>query len=776
MATELFKLMGKIYIEMDDAEEALKSFETLLTNAVTALQSIDTKLSSVNGTLNTMDSRLAEANGELKDLDSKAGNANSALNALDGNVDSLNGSMNTMDSRVNAVVTELGQLDSKATSASTQLGILDGKLQNIHNPFSSEGAFGAATVWLGNILEDLTYKALDLSWEFMKIGINFNASAESYQASFKTMLGVTEKEAEEIYEKLRNFAVETPYSMEGVTDSAVRLFNAGYNVDETLKMLEVMGNIANGDSAKMERLIKAWTDTKGYGRLRAQERNQFVENGVMIDQLLADYYQSKGMKIEADDIMARLEAKEVKEIDVLNALIMAQQKGGNFYNAMVNIMDTWGGQIEKTGDQLDETSGAFTLPFFDELKNTTLPKLNELLVELQTWSNENQETLSEIAASFSGFATDALGGLLDLFTYVLENKDTLLPILQAIGAAFAVSYVAEHPLVALMGALMGMAADNPEAFESLMTSLSELSTTLLELVNGALKTFGEFWTENDLSGKVSDFATTGINALTTGLQSLIDFFNTNEGALEGAMVLLGGLLMTTGHPFAGAAVLGTVYAEVWDNYKKGIVDPLMQDPVGAINAAQSNLENGTTIIHKMTGTGAFAEKEQEYLREPTWYESFVLWANGWNPEAVKNMEEAWGLVPKEEEQSTDGEGKRGGSLQWLQDNLHNRDLYFASTNGMPAGRYGSSDDSSFDFGGINSIPALIASMQAMVSQIRSEVSAGAQEGVAAGVSGITVTGTITTGNVMLNTGALVGQLTPKLNLTLGNALNRASRG
>ena len=40
-------------------------------------------------------------------------------------------------------------------------------------------------------------------------------------------------------------------------------------------------------------------------------------------------------------------------------------------------------------------------------------------------------------------------------------------------------------------------------------------------------------------------------------------------------------------------------------------------------------------------------------------------------------------------------------------------------------------------------------------------------GCQAGVGSISVTGSVSTGNVTLNTGALVGSLAPKLNLKLG---------
>jgi len=725
MATELFKLMGRITIEMDDAESSLKRFETLLNNAVTALQSIDTKLTSVNSTLNTMDTRLSDANAELGELGSKAGSANTAINKLDGNVDSLNGSMSTLDSRANSVANELGQIDSKSTSAGAKLAGFNSKLKTLHNPFSEDGALGAGAVWLGNILEDLMYKALDLSWEFLKIGINFNASAETYQASFKTMLGVTEKEATEIYEKLRQFAVDTPYSMEGVTDSAVRLFNAGYDVESTLDMLEVLGNIANGDSAKMERLVKAWTDTKGYGFLRAQERNQFVENGVMINQLLADYYASQDRAISADEITGMLTKKQVTDMDVLNALLMAQEEGGNYYKAMENIMDTWGGHLEKTGDQLDQTAGAFMLPFFDELKDEVMPQLSALLGELETWSKDNSELLSQVATDLGGAATGTLSGLLDLFTYLVERKDTLLPILQAIGGAFAISYATEHPLVAILGALTAMAADDPEAFDELLTSLSELATAILDFANGALKALSDFWTDNNMT----ETATAWFTSLIDGFTTFLDFIAKEEGRIEGVLVLLGALAMATGHPVAGIAILGSVYPHVLEDFQKTVVNPVTEDPAAAVDTADNNLKSGTTIFHYMTGTGAYSEKEAGYTRNTTPWERLLLgfaeFTGG--DERRAEIERGMGLVT---------------------DPLENLNLLGARGNNATA---------------LN----LLSAVQELVGEAKEAV-AGIPAAVADGVGNITVNGYVTTGRVVLDSGTVVGELTPKINMALGN--------
>lgn len=62
--------------------------------------------------------------------------------------------------------------------------------------------------------------------------------------------------------------------------------------------------------------------------------------------------------------------------------------------------------------------------------------------------------------------------------------------------------------------------------------------------------------------------------------------------------------------------------------------------------------------------------------------------------------------------------------------------------------------------------------QMMTAQMETTVANAVREGM----SGVTITGDVTTGNVVLNEGTLVGVLTPKINLQLGIESNRSSRG
>ena len=71
---------------------------------------------------------------------------------------------------------------------------------------------------------------------------------------------------------------------------------------------------------------------------------------------------------------------------------------------------------------------------------------------------------------------------------------------------------------------------------------------------------------------------------------------------------------------------------------------------------------------------------------------------------------------------------------------------------------------------------ILSAFQQLPDQIRTEVAAAAQEGVATGLSGVTITGHVTTGEVKLQEGALVGALAPKINLKLGMLNQRSGRG
>ena len=71
---------------------------------------------------------------------------------------------------------------------------------------------------------------------------------------------------------------------------------------------------------------------------------------------------------------------------------------------------------------------------------------------------------------------------------------------------------------------------------------------------------------------------------------------------------------------------------------------------------------------------------------------------------------------------------------------------------------------------------LIGTLAQVFSTVKADITAAAQEGVAAGMSGVTITGHITTGDVTIDGKTTVGHLFPQIDLKLGWQNGLAGRG
>lgn len=573
---------------------------------------------------------------------------------------------------INAVITEGENLEKVLKNLGT----------NAESSIGEKSGFNTASVWLGNMLTELSHKAVDLGIDFAKIGFAFNASAENYKATFKSMLGLTDEETDALFEKLRAFAVETPYSMGGVAESAIRLFNAGFNVDGVMNMLEVLGNIAGGDSQKLGRLIKAFTDTKGYGFLRAQERNQFVENGVLIYDLLSDYYEYIGEgKKTAEEIATMQSDKAISYEDVWNALLLSTQEGFRYYERMDALMATWGGKTEKLSDNLDETAGAITMPFFDVIKNETIDKLSEVLDRVQAWAEENPEVLNNLATALSDLATNGLdallGGLERLLAFWNSNQD---------------------------------------------------------LFNGMLMLLGGIAIKSGKFGAGAALITAG------GYNVWDDWVKENQKAFSGLTSDVDLPFIKQQLEYQGQGAQWEAYLENWKSARKGegYSDEEISNFIDNQFANYKSLTNEE--LRELTDSGSTGDEGLSWWRllNPRWDDGLIT---NWFLNKDKNID-------------TNADGVASGGLNWWQ--------------GQSFGNRSFEDD---DFGGsTTSIQGLIASVQGLTAAVQS-MTGSIPDAISSGIGGITVTGTVTTGNVTLDSGAIVGQLAPKFDLKLGG-LNR----
>lgn len=332
-------------------------------------------------------------------------------------------------------VQEIDTLDRKVTSAGESFGGLYWSIEESNEKVSSmKQAFddldqqvyktgqtigGEGNSTFKNIMINVAASAIydvllalkDLSVEFAKMGITFNSTDEALIKSFEDISGLDTSKAEALVEKLRDFAKNTPYDINAASNAAYKLLDAGFNDNEVIDQLYMLGEMADNESAKLEELAKIYANVVGFGKVRDSDMEAFAAQGISLAELFGGY----------------LGDETILALSVTNAFKRATSEGGQYYNNMAKTMETWEGQTEKLNEQLNETAGIVTKPFFEELRDYVLPRLGEKLEGFGEYY-EDFEGGMEGAARLLGFV---LLQLVDVFLLIAE---AVTAIASAIGA------------------------------------------------------------------------------------------------------------------------------------------------------------------------------------------------------------------------------------------------------------------------------------------------------------------------------------------------------
>jgi len=375
-----------------------------------------------------------------------------------------------------------------------------------------------------------------------------------------------------------------------------------------------------------------------------------------------------------------------------------------------------------------------------------------LVANIVTAVTGKETDAKQIGAVFSelfGVASETIIGVKDdvlsIFQWFNDNGYVVSGAIGAVGAAlagFAISNPALLAIEALAGLIVAMNVDW-SSFESNYPAMVAMF--------------------EDLTGLDFTNVATSMQGFKTELEGIVTWFGEHEAAINTMLVVLGGLAVYAGHPVAGASLIamgaGDLYKDAQRVYNKDAEGTAYEALSDAVKEA---IETGTT--DELTGADKL-----EHAVAPILQTLFDLGVAQQVPEddaadqAVKDMYDENGNLSLEgydpfSRGLLNFFGLFDGTSEWLPKNKIMEKMT-EKEEVVPDGTSGA-----------NSLQGILA---AFATQVETAAKAGAAAGVAEGVGGITVTGSITTGNVVLDTGALVGQLTPRINWKLGEKMGRA---
>lgn len=246
--------------------------------------------------------------------------------------------------------------------------------------------------------------------------IDYNAKMETYVTSFATMLGSAEA-AEAKVEELKAFAASTPFAMDDLAGATQTLLSFGIASEDASVYLKQLGDISQGDSAKLNSLTLAFAQVSSAGKLSGQDLLQMINAGFNPLQQIADVTGASigdlkeamagGKGSAAFQAQVKAAQQEVKKLGsnasagakmlaqigdegqisadlVAEAMRLATEEGGLFYGAMEKQSQTYLGQMSTLKDNLAALNADIFRGVFDALSTDVLPLANQYVNRLQS--------------------------------------------------------------------------------------------------------------------------------------------------------------------------------------------------------------------------------------------------------------------------------------------------------------------------------------------------------------------------------------------------------
>ncbi|WP_234733391.1 tape measure protein [Tellurirhabdus bombi] len=229
--------------------------------------------------------------------------------------------------------------------------------------------------------------------------IDAKSKIDQLKIALDVMLG-SKRESNAIYQEIVRVAKETPFTLEELTENAVKLKGFGVETKNLIPDMLALGNMAAAvGKDKLPQMTLALGQVAATGRLMGDELNQFVEAGVPMYDLLAA---SMGKTRKEVDDLAK--AHQISFKDIEKAILESSEKGGKYYQMMALQSKTLGGEVSNLSDRFFLAKAKIGDFFEGELKGG-IKMLGDFMDATIGSDNAIKRTLSTIASAVAAYGT-----------------------------------------------------------------------------------------------------------------------------------------------------------------------------------------------------------------------------------------------------------------------------------------------------------------------------------------------------------------------------------
>ena len=172
---------------------------------------------------------------------------------------------------------------------------------------------------------------------------------EQQQANLKTLLNGDAEATESLVNQIREYGKATVYSRGGLIEAQKTMMSFGLDAEYAFGKLKNIGDIALGDSQKMNSLALAFSQMSSTGKLMGQDLLQMINAGFNPLEVIS---QKTGKSMAT--LKEEMSKGAISADLVAQAFEWATEEGGRFYQGAETAAQTTAGKIAKMNDTIDD--------------------------------------------------------------------------------------------------------------------------------------------------------------------------------------------------------------------------------------------------------------------------------------------------------------------------------------------------------------------------------------------------------------------------------------
>ena len=223
------------------------------------------------------------------------------------------------------------------------------------------------------------------------------AAVENYTVQMEAFAGSAQA-AQQAVTELQAYAIKSPYSLEGVLNASTTMMKYGADTKHAIEMTKLLGDVAAGNTHKLELMSLAVGQAEALGRLQGQELRQMVNAGfnplaVAAKEMAGPGADKAAIQKQMKMLQDNMRAGALDSGIIEAALKIATSKGGDFAGLADKQASTLTGLASQILETLDLVSIEIVKVFAGDLA-AAMKEVKRYLDAVVEWAKANKDVVA----------------------------------------------------------------------------------------------------------------------------------------------------------------------------------------------------------------------------------------------------------------------------------------------------------------------------------------------------------------------------------------------